>query len=102
MDGKRASRTVCSSARARRASVFLVVVVILGKGGKRRVRDVSEGVLVAKDRNAVSTRGAGTREVDLAIRREKRVLGARTETSPARPTPYRYISSVVSSSSSSS
>ena len=59
---------------------------------------MSEGVLVAKDRTA----GAGTREVDLAIRREKRVLGARTETSPARPTPYRYISSVVSSSSSSS
>lgn len=57
-DGQaRASRTVCSSARARSASVFLVVVVILGKGGKRRVRDVSEGVLVAKDRNAVSTRG---------------------------------------------
>jgi hypothetical protein len=30
---------------------------------------VSEGVLVAKDRNAVSTRGAGTRERDLAIGR---------------------------------
>lgn len=62
---------------------------------------MSEGVLVAKDRNAVSTRGRAP-ERDLAIRREKRVLGARTETSPARPTPYRYISSVVSSSSSSS
>ena len=58
-----------NSRRARSASVFLVVVVILGKGGKRRVRDVSEGVLVAKDRNAVSTRGAGTRERDLAIGR---------------------------------
>ena len=51
------ARTVCSSAWARSASVFLVVVVILGKGGKRRVRDVSEDSLVAKDRNAVSTRG---------------------------------------------